>query len=158
MYALLQPTSQSSPSHRHLSEVPSGSSPVSVWSPRCRPGHSCRGYNIPHWIAYQKYSVSLTLVNIEQRVHPDLKTTLMLSFLQTRLVTSLIPCSLHTIAISRKGSVASFGAAKRAIRESFLRKNRFFHQFAKVFSLESFPLYGSSLFSDVLHTLRRNSA
>ena len=27
------------------------------------------------------------------------------------------------------------------IRESFLHKNRLFHQFAKVFSLESFPLY-----------------
>ena len=32
---------------------------------------------------------------------------------------------------------------KRAIRKSFLRKNRLFHQFAKVFSLESFPLYST---------------
>ena len=31
---------------------------------------------------------------------------------------------------------------KGAIRESFLRENHIFHQFAKVFSLESFPLYG----------------
>ena len=31
---------------------------------------------------------------------------------------------------------------KRAIRKSFLRENRIFHQFAKVFSFESFPLYG----------------
>ena len=31
---------------------------------------------------------------------------------------------------------------KRAIRESFLREKRIFHQFAKVFSHESFPLYG----------------
>ena len=32
---------------------------------------------------------------------------------------------------------------KRPIRESFLRKYHIFHQFAKVFSLKSFPLYGS---------------
>ena len=32
---------------------------------------------------------------------------------------------------------------KQAICESFLRENHIFHQFAKVFSLESFPLYGS---------------
>ena len=38
-------------------------------------------------------SVSLTLVNIEQRVHPDLslKNTLMSRFLQTCLMSSLIP-------------------------------------------------------------------
>ena len=62
------------PLSQHLS-VPSVSSPVSVWSPQCRCGHSCRGYNIPHWnwIAYQEVVYrSLTLVNIEQRVHPDL--------------------------------------------------------------------------------------
>ena len=39
------------------------------------------------------------------------------------------------------GGVASLCAEKRAIRESFLRENRIFHQFAKVFSLESFLLY-----------------
>ena len=33
---------------------------------------------------------------------------------------------------------------QRAIRESFLCENCIFHQFAKVFSLESFPLYGMS--------------
>ena len=38
----------------------------------------------------------------------------------------------------------SFGAAKQAICESFLCKNRIFHQFVKVFSLESFPLYSKS--------------
>ena len=31
---------------------------------------------------------------------------------------------------------------EQAIRESFLRENRIAHQFAKVFSLKSFPLYG----------------
>ena len=30
------------------------SSPVSVWSLQCRPGRSCRGSNITHWIAYQE--------------------------------------------------------------------------------------------------------
>ena len=50
---------------------------------------------------------------------------------------------------SRKFSPRNFGEwhplawQKCAIRESFLRKNRIFHQFAKVFSLESSPLYGS---------------
>ena len=46
MHALLQLTSPSSPSGRHLG-VPSVSSPVSVWSLRCRPGHSCRGCDNP---------------------------------------------------------------------------------------------------------------
>ena len=32
---------------------------------------------------------------------------------------------------------------KQAIRENFLSKNRVFHQFVKVFSLKSFPLYDS---------------
>ena len=49
----LQLTSPSSPSRRHLG-VPSASFPVSVWSLRCRLGHSCRGYDIPHWIVYQE--------------------------------------------------------------------------------------------------------
>ena len=44
-------TSPSSPSRRHLG-VPSASSPVSVWSLRCRLGRSSRGYDIPHWIVY----------------------------------------------------------------------------------------------------------
>ena len=43
--------------------------------------------------------------------------------------------------------LCSLAQQKRAIRESFiresfLRENLFFHEFAKVFSLESFPLYG----------------
>ena len=32
---------------------------------------------------------------------------------------------------------------KQAIHESFLCENRIFHQFAKAFSLKSFPLYGT---------------
>ena len=51
----LQLTSPSSPSRRRPG-VPSALSPVSVWSPRCRPGRSCRGYDIPHWIVYQEVS------------------------------------------------------------------------------------------------------
>ena len=46
-------TSLSSPSRRNVG-VPSASSPVSVWSLRCRLGRSCRGYDIPHWIVYQE--------------------------------------------------------------------------------------------------------
>ena len=37
------------------------------------------------------------------------------------------------------GGVASLARQKRAIRESFLRENRIFYQFAQVFSHESFP-------------------
>ena len=48
----LQLTSPSSPSRRHLG-VPSASSPVFIWSLRCRLGRSCRGYDLPHWIVYQ---------------------------------------------------------------------------------------------------------
>ena len=55
---------------------------------------------IPLSLAYQEVVYrSLTLVNIEQRVHPDLKTTLMLSFLQTCLMSSLIPDFLLCIHI-----------------------------------------------------------
>ena len=41
------------------------------------------------------------------------------------------------------GGVAPLALQKRATCESFLHENRIFHQFAKVFSLESFPLYGN---------------
>ena len=42
------------------------------------------------------------------------------------------------------GGMASVGVPKLigAIRESFLHENCIYHQFVKVFSLESFPLYG----------------
>ena len=51
-HAWLQLTSQSSLACRHLG-FPSVSFPVSVLSPLCWPGCSCRGYDIPHWIAYR---------------------------------------------------------------------------------------------------------
>ena len=60
MHAPLQPTSPSSPSHRHPG-VPSVSSPVSAWSLQCRPGHSSRGYDILEvmypspWYYYHTY-------------------------------------------------------------------------------------------------------
>ena len=46
------------------------------------------------------------------------------------------------VFFAKFGGVAPLVLQKRAIHESFLRENRIFHQFAKVFSLESFPLYG----------------
>ena len=64
-HALLQPTSPSSLSRRYPG-VPSVSSPVSVWSLRCRLGSSWRVYGILHSIAYQE--VMSTLVNIKRRV------------------------------------------------------------------------------------------
>ena len=47
----------------------------------------------------------------------------------------------------------SFGAAQQAFHESFLHENRLFHQFTKVFSLESFPLYGIAFNGEDLGTL-----
>ena len=52
---------------------------------------------------------------------------------------------------SRKFSPRNLGAwcplarHERAIHKSFLRENRIFHQFAKVFFLKSFPLYGTTM-------------
>ena len=40
--------------------------------------------------------------------------------------------------------VVSFGSAKASNLQKFSLQKSYFHQFAKVFSLESFPLYGSS--------------
>ena len=41
------------------------------------------------------------------------------------------------------GAWHSLARHKRAVRESFLCENRLFHQSTKVFSLKSFPLYGT---------------
>ena len=41
--------------------------------------------------------------------------------------------------------MASFGAAKVSNPRSFLHKKSYFHQFVKIFSLESLPLYGTML-------------
>ena len=47
-------------------------------------------------------------------------------------------------------SVVSFGTAKATNLQKFSQwKSFFFQQFAKVFSLESFPLYGSNISNDV---------
>ena len=51
-------------------------------------------------------------------------------------------CLFTKVFFVKFGGVASLARHKLAIRESFLRKNRIFHQFAKVFSLKIFPLYG----------------
>ena len=57
------------------------------------------------------------------------------------------------------GGVVSFSAAQaRAIRESFLRENRIFHQSAKLFSLESFPLYPSSCMKVYLKKMKTGIA
>ena len=50
---------------------------------------------------------------------------------------------LFTKVFSAKfGGMAKFGGVV-SFGERFIHKDRIFHQFAKVFSLESFPLYGS---------------
>ena len=69
-----------------------------------------------------------------------------------------------TKKLSQKFSPWNLGAwhplaqQKWAICKSFLRKNRIFHQFVKVFSLESFPLYGIrygvSVFSKIVLCFR----
>ena len=53
------------------------------------------------------------------------------------------------------GAWCPLGLQKRAICESFLRKNHIFHQFVKVFSLESFPLYGISGHKIILKTQKQ---
>ena len=65
MHAPLQLTSPSPPSQRHPS-VTSVSSPVSVWSPRCRPKPQLQGIQYTTLDCLRRSSVSLTLVNIEQ--------------------------------------------------------------------------------------------
>ena len=57
---------------------------------------------------------------------------------------------------AKVGSMASLVQQKRAICESFFRESHIFHQFAKVFSLESFPLCSvSTVYSDcVWHMVR----
>ena len=57
---------------------------------------------------------------------------------------------------SRKFSLRNLEAwhpLKQAIRESFLHENRILHQFARVFFLKSFPLYGSTqnLLAHMIH-------
>ena len=57
---------------------------------------------------------------------------------------------------SRKFSLRNLEAwhpLKQAIRENFLHENRILHQFARVFFLKSFPLYGSTqnLLAHMIH-------
>ena len=56
----------------------------------------------------------------------------------------VVLCLFVKVFSAKYGGVASLVRHKRAIHESFLRENRIFHQLAKVFFLESFPLYSSS--------------
>ena len=46
---------------------------------------------------------------------------------------------------TKLGSVVFFGTAKASNPQKFLRKNRIFDQFMKVFSLKSFTLYGTAV-------------
>ena len=47
--------------------------------------------------------------------------------------------------------VASFGTAKASNLRKFSPRKSYFNQFAKVFSLESFPLYGNSHGVSLVH-------
>ena len=59
--------------------------------------------------------------------------------------TNFVVLWLFTKVFSAKfGAWRSLAQQKQAISESFFRKNRIFRQFTKVFSLESFPLYGTN--------------
>ena len=51
-------------------------------------------------------------------------------------------CASFLCKIWGHGRLYPLARHKRAIHESFLGKNHIFHQFMKVFSLESFPLCG----------------
>ena len=46
------------------------------------------------------------------------------------------------VSSAKFGGVASFGMAQASNLRKFSLRKSYFHQFAKVFSLESFALYG----------------
>ena len=50
---------------------------------------------------------------------------------------------------AKLGGMHPLAWQKGAICESFFHENRNFHQFVKAFSLESFPLYNTSIKSEV---------
>ena len=50
--------------------------------------------------------------------------------------------AIHKSFLHEIWGVAFFGAAKVSNLQKFSPRNRIFHQFANVFFLESFPLYG----------------
>ena len=52
--------------------------------------------------------------------------------------------AVHESFLREIWGVASFGVAKTSNPRKFYPQKSYFHQFAKVFSLESFPLYGNS--------------
>lgn len=74
------------PSCRHTS-LPWVLSPVSHWSSQGRPSHSCMEYT-------PRGSVSLSLVNVEQIVHPDWETAFDLKLPATHAHDSLAALSL----------------------------------------------------------------
>ena len=69
--------------------------------------------------------------------------------LSTCSTRTLGDCRVYCIVEYAKVFSAKFRAwrplvrQKRVIHESFLCENHIFHQFAKIFSLENFPLYGT---------------
>ena len=90
MHALQTPTSPVPPSDKHPG-APSFWFRVSSLSPQCKPHHSCRGPGTPPWTASPFVRASFTLVSMERRDRPDLKTTFIPNFLQTCLMSSLTP-------------------------------------------------------------------
>ena len=52
--------------------------------------------------------------------------------------------AVHESFLREIWGVASFGTAKMSNPRKFYPQKSYFHQFAKVFSLKSFPLYGNS--------------
>ena len=72
--------------------------------------------------------------------------------LREKTFVNFVPLWLFAKVFSAKfGGMASLARHKRVIRGTFLRGNRIFHQFAKVFSLESFPLYGMQSCASYCH-------
>ena len=57
---------------------------------------------------------------------------------------SKVLCLFAKVFSTKFGGMVSFGVARVSNSWKFLRENHIFHQFVKVFSLESFPLYGNS--------------
>ena len=107
--------------------------------------HSCEvksGSGLGTWLQQKLYLTSASfLCHMEVKVAWNESKLYSRKFLREK--TSRI---LQFCGYLRKFSPLSLGAwhplerQKRAIRESFLCENCTFHQFVKVFSLESFPL------------------
>ena len=102
----------------------------------------------PWWIIHNFYGREYSSDNIKDQSYLVRKIPYNRKFLREKTFANFLVLWLFTKVFSTKfGGVASFAMAKASNPRKFFCENRIFHQFAKVFSLESFPLYS------ILHSL-----